>query len=48
VQIVGVFVWAANQKNVERVKAERLFWMKQIFSRIFLFSFQNKNWKTFH
>lgn len=28
---------AADQKNVERLKAERLFWVKQIFSRIFFF-----------
>lgn len=33
----GGFVLAANQKNVDGVKAERLFWMKQIFFQGFFF-----------
>lgn len=31
----GGFVLAANQKNVGRVKVERLFWVKQIFFKDF-------------
>lgn len=43
----GGFVLAANQKNVGRVKVERLFWVKQIFFKDFSFFSPKQKLKIF-